>query len=49
MRASAATVATGMSALGHHLASAVINALEGRPTVPGPGQDVIQLVRRASA
>ncbi len=43
------SVATGMSALGRYLASAVINALEGRPTAPGPGQDVIQLVRRASA
>ena len=42
------TIATGMSALGQHLASAVINALEGKPTAPGPGQDVIQLVRRDS-
>jgi DNA-binding LacI/PurR family transcriptional regulator len=40
------TIATGMSALGQHLASAVINSLEGKPTAPGPGQDVIQLVRR---
>jgi DNA-binding LacI/PurR family transcriptional regulator len=42
------TIATGMSTLGHHLASAVINALDGKPTAPGPGPDIIQLVRRAS-
>jgi DNA-binding LacI/PurR family transcriptional regulator len=43
------TFATGMSALGHHLAAAVINTLEGKPVTPGPTQDVIELIRRDSA
>ncbi|MFL6126345.1 LacI family DNA-binding transcriptional regulator [Actinophytocola sp.] len=43
------TISTGMSALGHHLASAVVSTLDNKPTTPGPGQDVIQVVRRASA
>jgi DNA-binding LacI/PurR family transcriptional regulator len=43
------TIATGMSVLGQHLASAVVNTLDGKPTAPGPGQDVIQLIQRISA
>lgn len=43
------TVATGMSALGQHLAAAVINTLAGKPVTPGPTQDVIEVVRRDSA
>jgi DNA-binding LacI/PurR family transcriptional regulator len=43
------TIATGMSALGQHLAAAVINTLEGKPVTPGPAQDVIELIRRDSA
>lgn len=40
------TVATGMSTLGQYLATAVAHALEGKPAPPGPGPDVIRLVRR---
>jgi DNA-binding LacI/PurR family transcriptional regulator len=43
------TIATGMSALGRHLATAVVNTLEGKPIPPGPGQDIIQLIIRDSA
>jgi DNA-binding LacI/PurR family transcriptional regulator len=43
------TIATGMSALGQHLAVAVINMLEGKRVKPGPERDVIELVRRESA
>lgn len=43
------TVATGMSALGQHLAAAVINRLEGKLVKPGPARDVIELIRRDSA
>ena len=42
------TIATGMSALGQHLASAVTSSLEGRPVAPGPGPDMIQVVIRTS-
>ena len=43
------TVATGMPALGRYLAAAVVNALADKATPPGPGEDVIQLVRRETA
>jgi DNA-binding LacI/PurR family transcriptional regulator len=43
------TIATGMSALGQHLAAAVINTLEGKPVKRGPAREVIELVRRESA
>jgi DNA-binding LacI/PurR family transcriptional regulator len=43
------TITTGMPALGRHLAAAVLNTLDGKPTDPGPGQDVIQLIQRDSA
>jgi DNA-binding LacI/PurR family transcriptional regulator len=40
------TVATGMSTLGRYLATAVAHALEGKPAPPGPGPEVIRLIRR---
>ncbi|MFL6140588.1 MAG: LacI family DNA-binding transcriptional regulator [Labedaea sp.] len=43
------TIATGMSALGRHLAAAVVAVLQGEPAAPGPGPEIIRLVRRASA
>jgi DNA-binding LacI/PurR family transcriptional regulator len=43
------TVATGMSTLGRHLATAVVNMLEGRPVPPAPGTGIIRLIRRDSA
>lgn len=42
------TIATGMSALGLYLATAVVNALKDRPIPPGPGKDVVQLIHRES-
>ncbi|HEU5473450.1 MAG TPA: LacI family DNA-binding transcriptional regulator [Actinophytocola sp.] len=43
------TITTGMSALGQHLATAVVNTLAGKPIEPGPDQDLLQLIRRDSA
>jgi DNA-binding LacI/PurR family transcriptional regulator len=43
------TIATGMSALGRYLATAVVNALEDKPMPPGPGEEMIRLIRRESA
>jgi DNA-binding LacI/PurR family transcriptional regulator len=43
------TIATGMAALGKHLAAAVVNTLEGKPVKRGPTRDVIELIRRDSA
>jgi DNA-binding LacI/PurR family transcriptional regulator len=43
------TIATGMSTLGRHLATAVVNTLEGNPAPPAPGPGIIRLIRRDSA
>jgi DNA-binding LacI/PurR family transcriptional regulator len=43
------TIATGMSTLGQHLAAAVMAVLRGEPVPPGPGSEIIRLVRRDSA
>jgi DNA-binding LacI/PurR family transcriptional regulator len=40
------TVATGMSAIGRHLAEAVVCRLAGKPAPPGPGPDILHLVSR---
>ena len=43
------TVAIDMSALGRHLAAAVVHTLEGRPFPSAPGSELARLVRRDSA
>jgi DNA-binding LacI/PurR family transcriptional regulator len=43
------TVALGMAALGRHLATCVVQTLAGTPPEPGPGPELIRLIRRESA
>jgi DNA-binding LacI/PurR family transcriptional regulator len=43
------TVATGMSALGKHLAALVMHTLEGTAPPRGPGPEIIQVVNRDTA
>jgi DNA-binding LacI/PurR family transcriptional regulator len=42
------TVAIDMSALGRHLAVAVVHSLEGKPFPPPPGSELAHLIPRAS-